>query len=108
LCTSLAGRAGDARKGQQNMKITKEDYRGFWLKAKENTSCYPAQMSFATMKAGATSDVISQLECNLTNIPLQSGFSPNRWQKFMGDDPETVRIDRSQFITDYCIVPRGL
>ncbi len=69
--------------GPQNMKITKEDYRGFWLKAKENTSCYPAQMSFATMNAGATSDVISQLECNLTNIPLQSGFSPNRWQKFM-------------------------
>jgi hypothetical protein len=59
--------------GPQTMEITKDDYRGFWLKAKENTSCYPTQMTFATIKAGATSDIISQLECSLMNIPLQSG-----------------------------------
>ncbi len=72
------------------MENSKESYRGFWLKAKENTSRYPAQMSFATMTAGVTSDIISQLECNLANVLLKSGYSPEIWKKCM--DVMTLKL----------------
>ena len=48
--------------GPQNMSISLESYRSFWKKANERISCYPAEMSFATMKAGATDDTIAELE----------------------------------------------
>jgi hypothetical protein len=67
--------------GDQTMALTVESYRAFWRKAKENISCYPSALSFATMKAGATSEIISQVDCTLTNIPLQSGYSPSRWKR---------------------------
>jgi hypothetical protein len=65
------------------MSISLASFQQFWRKAKEKTSCYPSPMSFATMKAGATNDVISQFDCNMTNIPLSSGYSPLRWRKLM-------------------------
>jgi hypothetical protein len=40
-------------------------------------------MSFATMKVGATDDVISELECSLINIALRSGYSPERWRHLL-------------------------
>jgi hypothetical protein len=61
--------------GPQTMEISLESFRAFWKKAKENTSCYPDDLSFATMKAGATDDTISELECELINIALKSGYS---------------------------------
>jgi hypothetical protein len=67
--------------GEQPMAISVEGYRGFWRKAKENISCYPSALSFATMKAGASNEIISQVECTLTNTPLQSGYSPSRWKR---------------------------
>jgi hypothetical protein len=33
------------------------------------------------MKAGASNEIISQVECTLTNIPVQSGYSPSRWKR---------------------------
>jgi len=35
------------------------------------------------MNAGTFSPVISQIEWQLTKIPLQSGYSPSRWRHFM-------------------------
>jgi len=55
-------------------------YATFWKKAKESTSVYPDALSFPTMKAGASSHLISQIECMLTRIPLKGGFSPRRWK----------------------------
>jgi hypothetical protein len=83
VLTEMATPASVRELGPQRMEISKESYQNFWRKAKENTSCYPSAMSFSTMKAGATSDTISQLECNMTNIPLKTGYSPERWQKLM-------------------------
>lgn len=64
--------------GPQNMSISLESYRSFWKKANERISCYPAEMSFATMKAGATDDTIAEFECEMLNIALESGYSPER------------------------------
>jgi hypothetical protein len=35
------------------------------------------------MKAGATDDIISELECELINIALKSGYSPERWRHLL-------------------------
>ena len=67
--------------GEVNMDITTEGYRNFWRKAKETISCYPGALSFATMKAGATSERISEIESALVRIPLKSGYSPSRWKE---------------------------
>ena len=63
------------------MDITLQQYKTFWKKAKENTSCYPDELSFATMKAGTTDDLIAEVEWLLAHIPLLGGFSPARWKK---------------------------
>lgn len=39
-------------------------------------SCYPDELSFATMKAGVSSDIASKLDCMLANIPHKKGFAP--------------------------------
>jgi hypothetical protein len=69
--------------GPQSMSISLDSYRSFWKKANERISCYPAEMSFATMKAGATDDVIAELECEMINIALESGYAPDRWKKLL-------------------------
>jgi hypothetical protein len=69
--------------GPQLMEIPDHCYRDFRKNAKENTSAYPDTMSFATMKVGATDEVISELECSLINIALRSGYSPERWRHLL-------------------------
>jgi hypothetical protein len=49
--------------GRQSLDMTIESYRNFWRKAKENTSCFPDALSFSTMKAGASSEMISTIDC---------------------------------------------
>jgi len=65
------------------MPLSVEDYRLFWRTARENTSCFPDALSFSTMKAGALHPLISTIECQLAQIPLQSGYSPSCWRKCM-------------------------
>jgi hypothetical protein len=69
--------------GPHAMTIPLESYRNFWKKANKKISCYPSALSFATMKAGATDDIILEFECELINTSLASGYSPQRWQHLM-------------------------
>jgi len=62
------------------MEMNLESYISFWKKARENTSCYPSELSFSTMKAGASEPDIALLDCTLTKLPLQLGFAPKRWK----------------------------
>jgi hypothetical protein len=48
-----------------------------------NDSCSPGPLSFATMKAEASRDMISQIDCLLTSIPLKTGYVPSRWHSFV-------------------------
>ncbi len=67
--------------GPQTFDVSLEKYREFWKKSNDKTSCYPDSMSFATMKASASSEIASKLDCMMANIPLKGGFAPERWQK---------------------------
>jgi len=66
--------------GPIKMEMNLESYISFWKKARENTSCYPSELSFSTMKAGASEPDIALLDCTLTKLPLQLGFAPKRWK----------------------------
>jgi hypothetical protein len=61
--------------------ISLEDHIHFWRHAKASTSCYPAEMSFATMRAGASDPMIADIDCTAANIPLKGGFAPLRWRR---------------------------
>lgn len=61
--------------------IPVSSYRKYWRNARENTSCHPSEISFATLKAGAENNQIAEFECLMTRIPVQTGYSPLRWRK---------------------------
>ncbi len=48
----------------QDMSLSVEEYVSFWKKANENTSTYPDGLSFSTMKAGATSNLMPTLSAD--------------------------------------------
>jgi hypothetical protein len=61
-------------------KITPEEWKSFWKGAIEQTSCGCDILHFGTWKAGSFSETITELDALLTDIPLQSGYSPLRWR----------------------------
>jgi len=67
--------------GDHSATMPLETYRRYWIKAKERTSCYPGELSFSTLKAGAQDETICEFECIMTCIPLFSGYKPQRWKK---------------------------
>jgi hypothetical protein len=66
--------------GPLQMTLSIEIYTAFWRKARENTAWYPSELSFSTMKAGASDLFIATLDCQMTRIPLTVGFAPKRWK----------------------------
>jgi hypothetical protein len=50
-----------------------------WCQGK--TSCASKLLHFGVWKAGAFSDLISEADAILTDIPLQTGYSRRRWRK---------------------------
>jgi hypothetical protein len=69
------------RNSTNNMEITLSSFLSYWRKAKENTSCFPRELSFATMKASTYNIMLSIIDCTMMRIPLQSGYSPTRWKR---------------------------
>lgn len=69
--------------GMYPTSLPLQEYRGYWKKAREYTSCYPGDLSFASLKAAAQDDVNAEFECLMVEIPLFSGYAPNRWKKFL-------------------------
>jgi hypothetical protein len=64
------------RNNPTNMDMTLESFTSYWHKAKENISCYPSDLTFATMKASSYDSYLAHVDWILTRIPLISGYSP--------------------------------
>jgi hypothetical protein len=77
------------------MTLTIKAYTAFWKTERENTACYPSELSFSTMKAGASDPQIAKLDCLMTRIPLSKGFAPLRWKHFLD-----VMIKKKSGVTD--------
>jgi hypothetical protein len=61
-------------------KITPEEWKSFWKEATERTSCGCEIFHFGTWKAGSFRETIMEMDALLTDIPLQTGYSPLRWR----------------------------
>ena len=83
--------------GPLKMELPVTDYIAFWKKAKEDTSCYPSDLSFSTMKAGASDPDIAALDC-LTKSPcpqvisLEWGLVSGRRLFYLLDDQSKDKI----------------
>jgi hypothetical protein len=61
-------------------KITPEEWKSFWKGATERMSYACDILYFGTRKAKSFSETIMELDALLTDIPLQTGYSPLRWR----------------------------
>jgi len=82
--------------GHLKMEMSVDSYVRYWKKAREDTSCYPSALSFATMKAGAFDQQIASLDCMMTRIPLAAGFAPSRWKRCL----DIMILKKSSGVTD--------
>jgi len=67
--------------GDYPTSLPTTEFKKYWLKAREHTSCYPGPLSFSTMKASAQDDIKAELECVMARIPVFAGFAPQRWRR---------------------------
>jgi hypothetical protein len=79
--TQLTMPANIHTSGEHPMILTIDQYRNYWKKVKEQTSCFPGPLSFSTQKAGAQDEVVSTFECIMSRILLFGGFTPSRWKE---------------------------
>lgn len=49
--------------GPLKMNMTVDSYTSYWKRAREDTACYPSELSFSTLKAGASDLQIATLDC---------------------------------------------
>ena len=61
--------------------FTTEEWKNGWRKSKERTSSGSDFLHFGHFKAGCTNDLIANFEATMANIPLLSGYSPQRWRR---------------------------
>jgi hypothetical protein len=52
-----------------------------WRKTKEYTSSEKSKLHFGHYKAACTHNGLQDIECQLMNFPLQTGYSLCRWQQ---------------------------
>ena len=84
-------------------RISTEQYKNGWKKAREHTACGPSGIHFGYYIAGLQSEVVAQLEASMATFALISGYSPKRWRqaanailiKVQGD----FRIAKQRIIT---------
>ncbi len=78
-----------------SMELSVNSFISYWKKARENTSCYPSEFSFATFKVSSHDIYLATMDCILTRIPLNTGYSPRRWQRTVD-----VMIPKKSNLTD--------
>jgi hypothetical protein len=77
-----------------------ERMQSFWRGAKEKISCASKLLHFGVWKAGSSSDLISEVDAILTDIPLQTGYPPKRWRKSVD---AMLRKKEGSFLIDYVV-----
>jgi hypothetical protein len=83
------------KENPNQMAMTLDIFISFWRKAREHTSCYPSPFCFATLKASSHNTYLANMDCVMTRIPLQMGYSPTRWQRCID-----VMIPKKSNMTD--------
>ncbi len=81
LCRECARIRQIVPKDSVNIKVTKEDHRGHWRRAKEETSSSKSGMHFGHYKAGALSGYIDHLHALKVTLLLHHGLCLDRWSQ---------------------------
>jgi hypothetical protein len=68
------------RNNPTSMEMSFASFARYWKKARENISCFPSEFCFATLKASSYDAYLTVMDCIMTRIPLNKGYSPARWQ----------------------------
>ena len=61
--------------------ITVEAYRSYWRKAREFTTSGPSGLHFGHLKAHASDQELAEMDVDMINIPMATGYAPIRWTK---------------------------
>jgi hypothetical protein len=73
-----------------------------WTKTKECTSSGKSKLHFGHYKAACMHNGLQDFECQLMNFPLQTGYSPRRWQQriqiMLLKKPNCFHVSTSHFI----------
>jgi hypothetical protein len=67
------------RKGLIPDVVTTDNHRKYWKRSMESTSSEPRGLHNGHYKAGAESELVSQFDAALRNIPYHTGYAPSIW-----------------------------
>ena len=62
-------------------EIDIQGYRRFWQRCKEFTASGPSGLHFGHLKANAKDERLSTMDVQMINIPMRTGYAPQRWRK---------------------------
>lgn len=68
---------------RQDLPVSSEDHVSFWAKMKENKGSEPNGLHNGHFKAGIKSDLLTQCDSIMRDIPMRTGFSPDVWRNLM-------------------------
>jgi hypothetical protein len=71
---------GPSNRSAIQMDLSIRSFEQGWLKCKEHTAAGPSGLHFGHFLAACKHEQLKILECAMGNFPLQTGYSPARWQ----------------------------
>jgi hypothetical protein len=67
------------RKGLIPDTVSTDNHRRYWRRSMETTASEPRGLHNGHYKAGAESELVSQFDAALRNIPYHTGYAPQTW-----------------------------
>ena len=92
---------------QISLDISLDQWRGAWMKARENTSAGPSGYSFAHYKANSLpgAEDLARIDLLFARIPFLTGYSPRLWQQgincMLEKKKGNFRVDKLRAILVY-------
>jgi hypothetical protein len=73
--------AGPSNRTDIQLDLTTTSFKQGWLKCKEHTAAGPSGIHFGHFIAACKHPELLNIECDMANFPLRTGYSPVRWQQ---------------------------
>jgi hypothetical protein len=72
---------GPTNRSDIQLDFSTNSFEQGWLKCKEHTAAGPSGIHFGHFIAACKHEQLKNIECALANFPMQTGYSPIRWQQ---------------------------
>ena len=81
-----------------SLYITREDFRQYWKRAKEDTSSSISSRHFGHYKAAVHNDTLTFVHCTMGNLSYAKGVHLSRWRKgltvMLEKEPGVIEADK--------------